>query len=127
VLDLWRDKLSPRKVLNLIDQLPGHSCYAEAIAQDDELAGGATTPAGKYRPRVTEWSPTEQLLAAVFDRLGEVVAATVAGAGGDGRVPEAWPRPETAAERVLKAQQAAEWDDLFDVIEKARHRGSGDG
>ncbi len=127
MLDLWRDKLSPRKVLNLIDQLPGHSCYAEAVAQDDEIAGETPEPTGKYRPRVTEWSPTEQLLAAVFDRLGEVVAATVASAGGDGRVPEAWPRPETASERVLKAQQAAEWDDLFDLIEKARHRGSGDG
>lgn len=127
MLDLWRDKLSARKVLNLIDRLPGHSAYAEAVAQDDEIAGEMTAPTGKYRPRVTEWSPTEQLLAAVFDRLGEVVAATVASAGGDGRVPEAWPRPETAAERALKAQQSAEWDDLFDLIEKARHRGSADG
>lgn len=124
MLDLWRDKLSARKVLNLIDRLPGHSCYAEAVAQDDEIAGEMTAPTGKYRPRVTEWSPTEQLLAAVFDRLGELVAAVVASGGGDGRVPEAWSRPETAADRLLAAKQSAEWDDLFDLIEKARHRGS---
>jgi len=121
MLDFFRDRISARTMLNLIEHLPAHSHYAEAIAQDDELAPSVAddAPQRKYRPRISEWSPTEQLLAAVFNRLGELIVVTAGG----GNMPEPWPTPETAAERAAKVQKEAEWNDLFDAIEQARARG----
>lgn len=126
LLDLWRGhRLSPRKALNLIDGLPSHSAYREALALDEELAevdAESDAPAAAYRPRITEWSPTEQLLAAVFDRLGEVVATLVATAGGKPKLPQSWPRPETAMERVTRRRQAREYDDLLALVEQSKRR-----
>jgi hypothetical protein len=112
-------------LLNLIDGLPSHSAYQEALALDEELAeqvADRDEPTAEYRPRITEWSPTEQLLAALYDRMGEVVAAVVASAGGKPTMPEGWPRPETAADRVLRRKQKQEYDDLLDLVERSKRR-----
>lgn len=112
-----------RFLLNLIDHLPSHSAFSEAQALDEELAEryADSEPDVTHRPRITEWSATEQLLAAVFDRLGEVVAATIASGGNKPpKMPDGWPRPETAAERVLRRRQHQEYDDLLDLVEASK-------
>jgi hypothetical protein len=112
-------------VLTLIDGLPSYSAYQEALALDEELAeeyADDDRPTTKYRPKITEWSPTEQLLAAVFDRLGEVVAVVAAANGGSGKLPEQWPRPETAQDRVLRRRQQREYDELLDLVERSKQR-----
>jgi hypothetical protein len=112
-------------LLNLIDGLPPHSEYQAALALDEELAEEYVDddrPREKYRPKITEWSPTEQLLAAVFDRLGEVVAVVSAANGGTSKLPPEWPRPETAQDRVLRRKQQREYDDLLALVEQSKRR-----
>lgn len=115
-------------MLALVDALPTHSAYGEAVNSDDERATRALDlqtdgkPDEQPRPRLSEWSPVEQLLAAVYDRLGEVVVGLVRQGGGKVNLPDPWPRPETAMERAVKNRQDAEFDELFDLIETARAR-----
>jgi hypothetical protein len=49
---------------------------------------------------LTEFGTTESLLADVFDRLGEVVAAVVASGGGTPPKVRPRPRPQTAEDRL---------------------------
>jgi hypothetical protein len=112
--------MTPREVLVYIDRLPPDSALAEAMAQDDELAAqlrdGEQAP---YRPRITEFGPTNQLLTKVVDRLTEVVAAVAALGGGKAEV-QFEPRPETAAERLASRVEEAGYDYLLERIEEAR-------
>lgn len=94
------------------------SAYAEALAQDDEVAEaaararaeaeeraeaeGRTPPAPpRWSPRVSEWGVQEELNATVIDRLGEV-GTLIRNRGSKNRVrpPRRYPRPETARDRV---------------------------
>jgi hypothetical protein len=108
-------------LLNLIEGLPSDSAYAEASAQDDELAEmmAARGDAPTTGPRVTEFGPTNQLLTAILDRLGEVVKA----AAGDGsvKIPLS-PRPETAADRYARRMQDAAYEYLLEQVEEAQAR-----
>lgn len=118
----WRSRRW-RRLLNLIDGLPVHSAYREAAALDEELAEEfADEPRGEYRPSITEWSSTNQLLAAVFDRLGEVVYVLAASNGGKPKMPDGWPRPETATDRVMRRRQRRDYDDLLDLVEASKRR-----
>lgn len=110
----------------MIDGLPSYSAYQEAVALDEELAERYVDDEapGEYRPRISDWSPTEQLLAGVFDRLGEVVYAISATNGGKPSEPKAWPRPETAQDRVVRRRQRQQYDDLLDLVEQAKRRAS---
>ena len=117
--------MTPREALVYIDRLPPDSALAEAMAQDDDLAErlsqGERAP---YRPRVTEFGPTNQLLATVVDRLTEVVAAVAALGGGKVEV-QFHPRPETAADRFAARVEDASYDYLLERIEEARMRDLG--
>lgn len=53
-----------------------------------------------YRPRLTEFGPTEAMLAGVVDRLGEVIAATIAAAGAKPPTIRPYPRPAGADDRL---------------------------
>lgn len=113
-------------MLNLIDGLPSDSAYAEASAQDDELAEmmADRDDAPALGPRITEFGPTNQLLTAILDRLGEVVAATVAASGGSVKMQPA-PRPETAADRYARRMQDAAYEYMLEQVEEAQQRESG--
>jgi hypothetical protein len=112
-------------LLNLIEGLPSDSAYAEASAQDDELAEmmAARGDAPTTGPRVTEFGPTNQLLTEILDRLGEVVAATVAASGGSVKIRPS-PRPETAADRYARRMQDAAYEYLLEQVEEAQQRAS---
>jgi hypothetical protein len=100
LLDLWRGALSPRKVLNLIDHLPATSNYIAAMAGDDQLANQEHASAGPRGPRLQDWSPEVAALAAVVDRLGELIRIQIARAGKKPPAIRAFPRPVTAADRA---------------------------
>lgn len=92
--------------------------YAEWIASQPE------TPGKKWRPPATEWSTTEDLLAAAVDRLG--VVATLLGdmpmAQGlkrHSKPPASYPRPSTAIEQARARRNAQVENDLDDLIDAA--------
>lgn len=114
MLDFFTGSMTPRELLVLIDRLPRTSALADVMAQDDELAEGVVVEpsSGAHRVSLTEFPPEVEALAAVVDRLGEVVAAVVASAGGKARRVRPWPRPVTAADRARARAVSAATDDL---------------
>lgn len=114
-----------RRLLVLIDGLGRTSRYVEAVAQDDEAAeerlrraglqaldGGRRTP-----PRLVEFGPTEDLLAQVADRLGDLLAATIAANSKTGKAPRIprIDRPELAEARVRRRLREREHDTIVDL------------
>jgi hypothetical protein len=90
--------------LTLIDHLPRTSAFAAAVAQDDELAASVVDlPKASHIPPLTEWTPEVQALAAIVDRLADLINAVVvnhpSGKGRPTRV-RPWPRPVTAFDRA---------------------------
>lgn len=114
VHDLWRGRLTPRELLNLVDHLPRTSHYQDALAQDDEIQDGTVTPPSGQPtgPPLTEFSPEVEILTAAVDRLGEVANAVIAAAGGKPRPVRPWPRPVTAADRSRARERAEVQRDL---------------
>ena len=102
--------------LTLIDHLPRTSAFAAAVAQDDELAAEVgDLPKGSDVPPLTEWTPEVQALAAVVDRLADLVNAVVvnhpSGKGKPSRV-RPYPRPVTAFDRA-RAKRSREATDAM--------------
>lgn len=107
----WRSRRW-RRLLNIIDRLPRDSAFMEAMADDDELAdrmvrARGRTSEGKTKPvrRMSDWSPTVEMLTAILDRLGELVQAVAAlGGAKPGKLPRA-PYPVTALDRARNRQR----------------------
>jgi hypothetical protein len=105
--DLWTSRRW-RLLLNVIDGLPSNSHYVAALADDDELAENSPPPKARP-PRLTEFSPEA---AAIIDRLGDVITAVIAAAGGTPPSIEPYPRPVTAAERMKQRSRWRAHEDL---------------
>ncbi len=101
-----------RFLLNLVDHLPRDSAYGQAIADDDELAAAPTSTSGSSAPAVAEWSPEVELLAAVYDRIGELIAVQTTAPGKTVKPPKPWPRPLTAADRARTRQRQDSYENL---------------
>lgn len=105
----------------LVDRLPRASHLRAAQAGDVELymtLGLDKKPPGKVPPPpLTEFSPDVELLAAVHDRLGEVIRA-VAASSGSRRLPKPkpWPRPRTARDEVRRRKSLDNFRHLEQVI-----------
>lgn len=100
-----------RELLVLIDWLPRNSAYMEALADDEEMAEIALSeprneddrpPRG---PRISEWSPELEALTGIIDRLGEVIQAQIAAAGGKPRAVRPQPRPTTAMDKIREKKR----------------------
>ena len=88
-----------RLLLNVIDGLPRDSAFGEALALDEEIAAAASGKADA-RPSVREWTPEVELLAAIHDRLIDVVQVQM-----DKKYQaDQWPRPLTAAEMLRRKE-----------------------
>lgn len=123
ILDLWRDTLSPRTLLNLIDHLPRTSAYQEALADDDELAAPyVDDDVPPAKPSMREFGPDVELLAAMYDRLGEVIQAVIGSAGGKPPNIQRTPRPETAIDRARRKARDSNYEALLAEIERAHER-----
>ena len=103
-----------RFVLNLVDHLPRDSAYGDAVANDEELAAMVSSGGGgsEYAPAVGEWSSEVELLAALYDRIGDLIATTVAVHGQKPPKVKPWPRPLTAADRVQSKRRQAAYEDI---------------
>lgn len=110
---------------NILRGLPSHSHYVAAQKQDPELAEHLANLAGdedrKWRPQPTEYTLQHELLAANFDRLGELIAAVINGYAKRGiQPPSRFPRPETELDRAMKRLEFRVDRELDDLI-KAAH------
>lgn len=89
--------------------MPRDSAYAEAQSLDEDLAKAMLAqpdpdPKTTSSFRMREHSPELEMLMRIFDRLGEVIQATVASQGGRPPKIKPLPRPLTALE-VLRNKQ----------------------
>lgn len=104
----WRSRRW-RKLLNLIDHLPRHSAFVEAMASDEQLAVELLKRPDqetKAQRRMSEWTAETELLSAVVDRLAELIQTVAAGHGAKPRQITPAPRPVTATERMRDRQRA---------------------
>lgn len=97
-----------RLLCNVVDHLPRHSAYGEAVAQDDELAAqrDETASGVSFAPPLTEWSPQVELLAELVDVVS-LIRSEVWALAGQKTTPKfrPMPRPQVAADRVESLQQ----------------------
>lgn len=120
---LWKQRRF-RFLLNMIDHLPRHSWYTEAVSNDEEhaemlaKADAARTEGNDepYHPPLHTWSDEVAVLTDILDatrRVGYAIIASNAEKGKAGKPPEPAPRPQTALERLKKR---AKYD-----VRKERH------
>jgi hypothetical protein len=121
----WRSRRW-RRLLNLIDHLPGHSAYAEALAADEVLAEvilAQPEPPDRFRgPRVSEWTPERAALAEISDKLSVLIATTVAAAGSKPPKVTPSPRPQVAADAVRERRRIEQHLRLVDMVLPDRDR-----
>jgi hypothetical protein len=114
----WRERRW-RRLLNLIDELPGTSRTRVAMMEDEDLARSAADEAWANRknkaepieeppPSLRDWSPQMDVMAGQFDRIGQAIASIYAARGI--RPPKLKPmkRPETAFERLMRQKRESE-------------------
>lgn len=95
VLDVYRGRLSLRRLRILIQHLPPESATKTALrnAQPDDA------PAGESRPDLAPWSGAEMLLAAVLDAVRMNTNVLVAANGGKPGDFKPTPRPGIPPEK----------------------------
>lgn len=106
-----------RRLLDIIDQLPRDSHYAEAISQDEGLAEQLLDhppkqELGRVVRRMSEWSVTVELLTAILNRLGELTQAVAALGGAKPRKVPSAPYPTTVLEKLRKRRRERNHRDL---------------
>lgn len=108
----------------MIDGLPANSYYVEAQLNDEEIAGlVAKAPPRPPRRRMAEWSPEVDALAAMVDRLSELILVQLRRAGTK-NVPAFKPylRPTTAVDRLRDQQRIERHESLVDRVLPHRRR-----
>lgn len=100
-----------RRLLNIIDHLPRHSLFIEAVTQDEAIAEQLLDnppkdqPASKPTRRMSEWSPVVELLTVAVNRLAELTQAVAAIGGAKPRKITPAPFPETVLEKLRKRRR----------------------
>ncbi len=97
-----------RKLLNIIDHLPRHSRYVEAVSNDERIAAlliNEPEAAAQPARRMSEYSVVVEMLSLLVDRISELIGAVAASRGlKPRRIPPA-PRPETAMDRLRRRRR----------------------
>lgn len=110
--DYFRGGLDARTFLDYVEHLPRTSAYHTAIAEDEELAlqmlgQNGDSPAASV-PRLAEFGPDVQALAAVYDLLASLIGVTIAmQTGKKPKKIKPYPRPESALDRVRRRERYA--------------------
>jgi hypothetical protein len=90
------------------------------VAEDDELADmnvARPDDRRKRTPPISEFNAAVELLAALHDRLGNLITVVAATAGSKRPPkPRPWPRPVTAIERARNRQAKADFDDIVRLV-----------
>jgi len=106
--ELWKTRRW-RFLLDLIDQLPRHSRYSEAQADDEELADAIIRSSRElpaYKVRLAEFDAVREELMVVSDRLGTLISMK------SGKPLPPRPRPVTAIERARERQRRNQHEEL---------------
>jgi hypothetical protein len=110
--DLFTGRLSPDECWDFIWHLPRTSATMAALYEDPDLPVSDEV----REPRLTEFSPEAEILAAVADRLASLITVVVRVAGGAAPKISPYPRPGDARRAALRArrheQASREWADL---------------
>ena len=108
LLDVYRGRLSLRRLRILIQHLPPESATKTALRNEAEEQGAATSSA-EYRPDKAPWSGVEIMLAIVRDEIRQNTNAAIAIAGGTPPEFTPTPRPgippKSAARKGLTDEQ----------------------
>lgn len=113
--ELWQSRRW-RLLLNLIDHLPRHSYYSEAVANDPEHAAMIARSRAEaeangeekkpYSPPMTIWTPEVGAIADLIDAVNGVKhVIQVVNSDPKGRKPQppqAYPRPKTALQNAVQ-------------------------
>lgn len=124
LVDFFRGRYSWRKLGLLLDGLPASSVFVEAQMDDPEVAESLAARADGpvVPPRLSEWHPDVARLTDIYDRLGEVTAAIIAGAGGKPPKMVPAPRPRTGVDRHRDAARRSRHDALVGEVKAAQER-----
>ncbi len=108
-----------RHLLNIIDQLPRHSAFGEALTNDEELAHEVAKrrkhdDSGRAPSRsMRDFTVEVELLSVVADRIAELIQAVAATKGAKAKQnPIRMPRPVTALQRVTAQRRRAKHDSV---------------
>lgn len=121
---MWRSRRW-RRLLNILDQLPRTSAYAQALALDEDLAEQVselpdTERKAQWSRSHRDYTPEVEMLTAVFDRLGELIRVTAAVHGSRGKPPPLGPRPAYAVDRVRRQLARQRHQDVVGRLMKNR-------
>lgn len=109
--------------LQLIDELPDRARINTARLEDDELWADIELPQAKENPSppLSEWGMSEELLAAISDRIDSLIATIHSIAGGKStRRPKPVPRPETALGRVRQKRSRQGQQEIINIFTPGR-------
>lgn len=111
-------------MLAYVDALPSHSAFAEASAQDDEVAEmyAAQQSGEAPAPRITEWTPERAELVRINESLAALTSLVHSALGGKSEPPKPSPRPETAMDRLAAKVEEASYEYLLEAIAEAQER-----
>jgi hypothetical protein len=92
-----------------------------ALAEDEELAELYVDDDKPYRPALSEWDEQAALLAQVVDGITNLTHTVIAIV--DKAPPMTpYPRPESALDRVRMRRARREYDELLELVERAKRR-----
>lgn len=129
LLDFFRHKLTWRKLVRLLGQLPTGSAYWAARADDEEVAGVILERNKGKRPkssgsplRLADMNPTNQLLVAIADGQTMILDRLERLGGTKPPNPKPFPVPLTALDRVERSLEATAVADLVAEAKAAQAR-----
>jgi hypothetical protein len=127
-----------RRLRNILGRLPTTSAFVKAQRLDPEVADEAVAeqqarkerdqPQRQWRPDLAEWGPTEELLATLTDRMGELetlianLPAAMQGKKGKAKPPPPYPRPKTAMDEADKRRRLKYFEELDADVREAQER-----
>lgn len=121
------DECEFRFVLNVVDHLPRHSAYVQALSDDDEWAERVIdNPQPERGPsvRMADWSPELEMLTNLFDAVRELTRVTAMSAGAKPKKVNPAPRPRTALDRVRARRRKAQHNRLVTILLPDAEQGS---
>jgi hypothetical protein len=101
---------------------------AEHALDDQEERDRRGWPQRQWRPDLAEWGPTEEVLATLTDRMGELEALianlphAMNGKKGKAKPPKPYPRPKTGIEEAEKRRRVRRFYELDAEVQEAQQR-----
>lgn len=115
--EMWRSRRWAT-MLALIDRLPSHSWYSDAVSRDPEhlemltramaeQAESEDDDTSKARPSWIGWTPEMSALVRVHDEIRRLSYLTIATQGGQAKPPEPSPQPEHPMQVAARRAEVA--------------------